>query len=834
MAQRDRPHIYLRERAAGEHYTSPGLGRGPKRPPGPHDPDAHAERLRRQYAQAQRSQPATSPVAGAVAGFTIELSSLPGFVHNLDRGFFGLASTGKTPELKVVRTETSSAGDVQVAVVFVPNGAAGTFLSALDNYEGERTPNDNRKQADLVERIASIRRATIRALWTDDPTLFPDDRIDVWWEVWLRRRDGHELDRLASYLQTVDTPMASRSLRLDDRLVVLVRATTAQLAGAVDVLDDLVELRKPAEHLGFLTDLAPADQADWVDDLADRLNPAAADAPHVCLLDTGVERIHPLLEGSLDPGDCHTVEPTWGTEDRDGHGTEMAGIALYGDLAPAVVASGTHELWHRLESVKAFKDANATRPDAYGAVTSEAVSRPEITAPDRRRVFSMTFSAAPTSTLPGEPTSWSATLDALAAGRGVMTDIRGVTYLDDTSDRAARLIVVSTGSTIPDSGSTDHLDWADSSPVEDPAQAWNVLTVGAFTDLHDLTGDTSFADWTATALPGDLSPFSSTGLTFATTWPHKPDVVAEGGNTATSPSGDDIDTPASLQLLTTGRPSRGRLLWTTHGTSPATAAVAGIAAGIWAVQPDLWPETVRALVVHSATWTQRMSDAFAPAKTQQHKVSLLRRYGWGVPSLPRALQSATDALTLVAEDTIRPFDGNGATDELRLHTLPWPSQALRDLDESEVNLRVTLSYFVDPNPSRRGWNKRFAYQSHGLRFAVKRDTDTLEIFQKRINKAAREDGDKTTAPTEKGWLLGADARTNGSLHADIWTGTARQLAERDTIAVYPVGGWWKDQPKRDRSTAGVRYALIVSIETEPNAADIWTPVAAQVGIPIIT
>ena len=44
----------------------------------------------------------------------------------------------------------------------------------------------------------------------------------------------------------------------------------------------------------------------------------------------------------------------------------------------------------------------------------------------------------------------------------------------------------------------------------------------------------------------------------------------------------------------------------------------------------------------------------------------------------------------------------------------------------------------------------------------------------------------------------------------------------------------RDQPKRDRSTGGVRYALIVSIETEPNAADIWTPVAAQVGIPIIT
>ncbi len=82
------------------------------------------------------------------------------------------------------------------------------------------------------------------------------------------------------------------------------------------------------------------------------------------------------------------------------------------------------------------------------------------------------------------------------------------------------------------------------------------------------------------------------------------------------------------------------------------------------------------------------------------------------------------------------------------------------------------------------------------------------------------------------WLLGDRLRHRGSLHADIWQGDAATLAERGLIGVYPVKGWWQEQPKRDRSALGARYALIVSIETEAENIDIWTPVAQQVGVPV--
>ena len=42
--------------------------------------------------------------------------------------------------------------------------------------------------------------------------------------------------------------------------------------------------------------------------------------------------------------------------------------------------------------------------------------------------------------------------------------------------------------------------------------------------------------------------------------------------------------------------------------------------------------------------------------------------------------------------------------------------------------------------------------------------------------------------------------------------------------------WWKERKRLDRSDAGTRYALILSIETPGQETDIWTPVAVQAGV----
>ena len=120
-------------------------------------------------------------------------------------------------------------------------------------------------------------------------------------------------------------------------------------------------------------------------------------------------------------------------------------------------------LTHRIESVKIINQADPHEKELYGAVTRESAYRVEVT-PDRSRVYCLAVTATDDRDR-GRPSSWSAAADALAAG--------------DNDQR--RLFVLSAGNTdpaqrkhYPDSNMTDG--------VHDPAQAWNGLTVGGYTE----------------------------------------------------------------------------------------------------------------------------------------------------------------------------------------------------------------------------------------------------------------------------------------------------------------------------------------------------------------
>ncbi len=247
-------------------------------------------------------------------------------------------------------------------------------------------------------------------------------------------------------------------------------------------------------------------------------------------------------------------------------------------------------------------------------------------------------------------------------------------------------------------------------------------------------------------------------------------------------------------------------------------------------------------MVHSAEWTPAMWRHFNAATRQNQKLALLRRYGYGVPDFQRAILSALNDLTLIVEDELQPFWlDEGAdrvkTKHMKLHLLPWPKHQLQDLGETEVQLRITLSYFVEPNPGERGWTRRHRYQSHSLRFAVKRSLEPLDDFRSRINRAVLAEEQDMPQPDTgtDDWLLGS-IRDTGSVHSDYWRGTGVELADREAIAVYPVGGWWKEKPALRRFDRKVRYALIVSIRAVTAAIDIYTPVATAVAatIPIQT
>lgn len=837
-APRNRKHLLVRAEPSAEAYRPHPRKIEQPSYAGPADRRRHAATLRDALTEARRQAEANREaveisVHGAQPGLYVEFESPPGVDLKLE----SLEDRRRGIEVVAVRRVPlePEAPPTQFATVFVPDRALSHFFDRFQQYTKETTRKGEPRHKDMVDRIAALRKATLRALWTDATEVYPDEAETIWWEVWLRRHDGGELQRLLEFAEQTGLDVGERRLGFDDRIVIVVRGTIAQLSVSLDVLNDLAEVRKAKESATFFVDASPEEQAEWLANLKQRVSPALANAPTVCLLDTGVTQAHPLLEDLIAPNDAMAVDPAWGGHDNGGgpgnmgHGTEMAGLAAYGDLAPHLGSRAPILIRHRLESVKILPPRGANPPELYGAITAQAVTRPEINAPQRLRVFSMAVTATDERDR-GQPTSWSAAIDALAAGRAFDPATHGLVYLDDAEEGARRLFILSAGNVAPDHLQDDHLGRSDVETVHDPAHAWNALTVGACTEKATI-GDPAWNGWSPLAPPGDLSPWSTTSVTFQDRWPIKPDVVCEGGNVAANGGAFENAVPDLCLLSTYFQPAQ-RSFVLSWATSAATAQVARMAAIIRAEYPEYWPETVRGLIVHSAEWTRAMQAHLRGAGGKRARAKLVRRYGFGLPNLHRALRSANDALTLIAQATIRPFS-KGKMREMHLHELPWPKEVLEELGQTPVRLRVTLSYFIEPNPGRRGWQKRHRYASHGLRFDLKAPTETVDEFRKRLNQRALDEDEgkpDTTGATE--WFLGEMARNKGSIHSDMWVGTAADLAERGVVGIYPVSGWWKDQPKRDRSDLGARYSLLLAIETEAEGVDIWTPVAQQIGIPV--
>lgn len=714
-----------------------------------------------------------------------------------------------------------------IASVFVPEGKLGFFIRKVEKYLTDDTDSGLPWNKDLVEGVSHIRRAALEALWTDSIDEYPPERVSAWWEVWLRSGSnaGDVWSALLEFAPQLNITIGRDKIDFFDRTVVLIQGTREQLILSIDLLNIIAEVRKPKDHPGLITGMTQEEQAEWVDDVLNRIQPPSEDLPAVCILDSGVNNGHPLLQPALDDNDVHTVNPAWGTNDNirhNGHGTEMAGIALYGDHVDLLASSGPIPITHILESVKILPPDGNHEPHLYGSITGEAVARVEVQAPHRSRGICLAVTA-PDIRDRGRPSSWSAALDDLVVG-------------SDGND--PRLIFVSAGNILSMLQLSEYPDSNRTSDVQDPGQAWNVMTIGAYTEKDQLDNP-DYSDWCLVAAPGELSPSSSTSWMWdRKNSPIKPDFVLEGGNMAADPDEWIDNAIDSLQLLTTNWRPHESLFTTTRQTSAATALAARMGAIILSEYPDFWPETVRALMVHSSEWTQELLRQCEPLNTQRDWENLLRFCGYGVPDINRALWSASNSLTLIAQDELHPFDLNESrtrivTRDMHLHSIPWPTTTLRDLGEIPVEMRITLSYFIEPSPGRRGWTRKHRYASHGLRFEVMTALEDRDQFRSRINQIVRnEEGGATTTSDSSEWMLGTKLRTRGSIHSDIWQGTAADLAERDHIAVFPVGGWWKERRHLGRWNNTARYSLIVTIRTPEEEVDLYTPVANQIELPI--
>ena len=821
------PHIVLTVPPEVNAYTTPNGGGNSVAPLREREP--HGQFLQKQLRVAWESAEEEQAVSFCTRnGIYLEFASDPDFELNLKSlenitNRIRLLNVRKKSKPVAAFSDEDKNQKVIYATVYVPHNKKKFFLDKLKEYVNEETPKGKPKNAKLVDSIADIQKALgVDSFWVDSADLVPIDDPE-WVEVWLSSDTDDVICSFENLLADLSIQDRDGHIKFPERTVKVIYANRAQLEKLIQLSDYIAEYRLAKATAAYWTELSNKEQAEWVKDLLKRCHVDHESKSVVCLLDTGVNNGHPLIQLVLSNNDCQAVNPEWGTDDhhKHGHGTLMAGIAAYGDLTKALESSEKIELAHRLESVKILPPNGSNEPDLWGYITSQAISRAEIQAPNNKRTICIAITAEDTRDR-GRPSSWSAELDKIASG---------------ADDDSRRLLVVSAGNTFSNMGDI-YPDIQKENSVHDPAQAWNALTVGAFTELDQITDDT-YADYTPVAPKGGLSPFSTTSATWEENkWPIKPELVLEGGNLAIDDSGLLTDCDDLSLLSTFSDPQKAHFSYF-NMTSAATARLAWMAGKLQASNPGFWPETIRALLIHSAEWPEVLKNQFLVDENKKNYKNLMSICGYGVPNLEQAMYSAQNSLTLIAESTLQPFDkksgGGYKTKDMHLYELPWPKEVLLNLpDDTSVKMRITLSYFVEPGPGEVGWKDRYRYASHALRFELNSPGESKKEFSKRVNKAMRnsDEGKSNSKSPSTHWLFGTQARDRGSIHSDIWKGTAAELADSNFIAVLPMIGWWRERGHLKCWNKETRYALIVSITASDEMVDVYTPVAIQVGIPV--
>ena len=546
-----------------------------------------------------------------------------------------------------------------------------------------------------------------------------------------------------------------------EHIVFFVRASLAQVRQLIEAVDCVYEfdLALPAVRDWLTLETEPDQPPPSL-----RLEPPSGDSPTVALLDTGIASQHPLIAGAL--LSATSVDPFDNSaEDVFGHGSNMAGPALYSDLGRALDL-GEYKATHWIQSVKLFRrpnegSASAASQAYWPSQTERAVEAAEASSDGQPCAFVLAVTSEVNDM---QPTFWSHAVDRLCY-----------------NDGNGRLLLVSAGN-----ADATRVDLVTAYPelhkderIQEPAQSGNALTVGAFTDRTVIPPDKDL-EWFAPVAPrGGVSPYTTAGAIGGA--PIKPEIVFEGGNLAF----DGVLPSAipTLGALTTGHePAQHPLTWF-WGTSEATARCSYLAAQIWAQTPDLRAESVRALIVHSASWTPAMTSQLPNLDER------LALCGYGVPDSEFARSCATERATVLVEDAmpnaleesvprkVPPKLSTTPATQIayrriaKFFSLPIPDR-LHELDDQEIELRVTLSYFPEPNIERRR-----GYNGLDLKWDMQGPNESEVEFRQRINRLARTAGKKATWSGSFPWEVGIERRSRGTVQSDRWRGLASLLEE---------------------------------------------------------
>lgn len=724
---------------------------------------------------------------------------------------------------------------LQKVTVSIPKKSLSKFETKISEYLTQETTKGKPKNEKLIQSISDLKSSSLKDLWNDDFALYPENYDEKYWfEIWLRNNDK---DLFLSLTQKYTIKTNNQCLTFPEQSILLINCSINQLSEHFELQSYIANFSLSKSTTFFFDELPPTEQAEWAEDLKSRCKYNHSNNV-ICILDTGVNYKHPLLNPIMSSADQLTEDPNIIAADEHGHGTFMAGIAAYGNMLPMLESQDKYNIDHNIESVKVLTGKDDTSYKNHGYVTQNAVYTCEIANPDKNRIFVMPLTTdAPEH---GKPTAWSSAIDALCAD----------SFNNETS-QDPRLFILAAGNIsnrVPNQQVQYPLE-NENQEVFNPGQAWNAITVGAITYLTNIEESSTYS---IVANPGELSPHSSTSVSaqWDANMPLKPEIVFEGGNLGKDQY-SNCSLP-SLSLLTTYHEFTDRLFTTFNATSASSSIAANFAIKVLSKYPNLWPQTIRGLMIHSADWNKALYKQFGAdllkkdgkilkGKERELAKRLRERVGFGQPNLQKAIASFNNSAVIILEEEFQPYRETAKKtigSNMMIVDLPWPKSALEGLFDLELRLTITLSYFIEPNPSGQATGK-YSYPSHQLKFDIKRSDESPENFLIRINNILAEEAEKEGIRKQDvgddNWLFGINQRSRGSIHKDIWNGNATELASRNQLAIYPTTGWWKTRKQLKKYNSKTKLALIISLETiDNNDVEIYTLIENEINLKVQT
>jgi Subtilase family len=655
------------------------------------------------------------------------------------------------------------------------------------------------------------------AIWAQKMLAWSQARNDVYnaWDGLREQREG-EISRIigeygAQILRLVDGA-AYDAASVPDSFTIRVRISGRGLKDFVLNYPYIFEVVEPEDiSLPQRDELVRPDRVDVAEPL-----PPAPEAPVVCVIDSGIQENHVLLQAAIDrqTSRCFLVgRPRGEVQDfvrPGGHGTRVAGAVLYGE---SVARNGNPELPYWIQNARVL-DENNCMPvvmppgDVIRAVILEYHTRNR-----RTRIFNHSINSRAFCRL-RYMSAWAAEIDALSAAFDILV-----------IQSAGNLVMSGPGNFI---GIREHLIagreypnylYEPSTRIANPAQSLQALTVGSIA-----YGALNAGGWRTFAPdPGHPSGFTRTGPSI---WGViKPEVVEYGGDCVRTENlpvdvqgGGQVPGACPELVRSTMFPPGPAFDRDESGTSYAVPKVARLAAELQRLLPLEPTLLYRALIVQSARWPgwaeQVLDDLRTNANQGQGQRDLLlarasdivKCLGYGVPDEGRATRNTDHRTTLITsgESLIRARD-------CHIFQVPIPAQLRSPADEFDIRIEVTLSYSAQPRRTRRNLRR---YLSTWLDWKSSKLGETINDFRLR---AMKEEGEVEPggAGSVLPWVLQQSIdtglirntkRSNGTVQKDWAVVKSNSLPENFCIAVMGHQGWSHDPD----STA--RYALVVTIE----------------------